>query len=80
MPNQITSCQIPVSTIFVFDTQSQQTAANSIYVNKKDEIASSINGVLAPGKNHDVKLIFKSDYERMQYVMGLFGRSSQGRR
>lgn len=80
MATLITSCQTVVSTIFVFDTVSGQTAANSIYVNKKGELTSSIAGTLPAGIRHDVKLVFKTDYERMQYLMGLYGQTSQGLR
>jgi hypothetical protein len=76
----LTSCQTVVSTIFVFGTVSGQTAANGIYVNKKGELTSSVAGTLPSGVRHDVNLVFKTDYERMQYLMGLYGRTSQGLR
>ena len=80
MSTPLGSCQVKISTIFVFESPSFQNAAETIYVGKKDELASSINGVLPAGKDHSVNLIFKSDFERMQYLMGLYGRTSQGRR
>jgi hypothetical protein len=77
----ITSCQTPVSTLFIFNNVAAQNAADSIYVAKNAELASSISGLPgAPSVRHDVNLIFKSDYERMQYLMGLYGRTAQGRR
>jgi len=76
----LTSCQATVSTIFVFDSVAGQNAANSIYSNKKGDLTSSIAGTLPAGVRHDVKLVFKTDYERMQYLMGLYGRTSQGLR
>jgi hypothetical protein len=51
-----------------------------VYANKKAELASSITGTLPIGKNHDCGLVFKSDYERMQYLLGLYGRNSIGLR
>ena len=69
-----------MSTIFTFDTVAVQTAANMVYSSKKGDVASSIAGRLAPGVNHDVNLTFKTDYERMQYLLGLYGRTSQGLR
>ncbi len=80
MATPISNCQTKVSTIFIFETPAFQTASEMIYLNKKDELASSINGVLPAGKNHNVNLIFKTDFERMQYLIGLYGRTSQGRR
>jgi hypothetical protein len=77
----ITTCQVPVSTIFVFKTPENQNAANTIYEQKKAEVASSISGLPnAPNVRHDVNLMFKTDYERMQYILGLYGRNSQGLR
>ena len=76
----ITSCQVKVSTIFNFGTLDTQTAGNMVYTNRKGVLTSSIAGTLAPGKNHDCGLVFKSDYERLQYLLGLYGRSSVGLR
>lgn len=77
----IASCQIKISTFFVFRSPTTQNAAETIYEAKKTELASSISGIAYnPNVRHDVNLIFKSDYERMQYLMGLYGRTSQGRR
>lgn len=80
MATPIGNCGVAVSTFFVFDSPSFQTAAETVYLSKKSELASSITGVVAPGARHDTRLIFKTDYERMQYLMGLYGRTSQGRR
>ena len=78
MATTIQSCQTKVSTIFVYGEQARQTAANSIYLSKKGEYTSSIAGTLPAGQTHSVNLVFKTDYERMQYLIGLYGRSSQG--
>lgn len=80
MSTPIGNCQVATSTIFVFDRTELQTAANMVYAGKKGDLTSSIAGTLLPGVNHDVKLVFKTDYERMQYLMGLYGRTSQGLR
>jgi hypothetical protein len=80
MATNLQSCITPVSTIFVYDTIQKQTAANMIYQSKKGELASSLNGTLPAGVRHQTQLIFKSDYDRMQYLLGLYGRSSQGLR
>jgi len=80
MGDQISNCTVKVSTIFILDSPTFQTGANNIYEAKKGDIASSITGRLAPGVNHNVRLTFKTDFERMQYLIGLYGRSSQGLR
>ena len=67
--------------MFIFNSVAAQNTAESIYEAKKAELASSISGLpSAPNVRHDVNLIFKSDYERMQYLMGLYGRTVQGKR
>lgn len=78
MATTIQSCQAEVSTIFVYGNQTRQTAANTVYVSKKGEYTSSIAGRLPAGQTHGVKLVFKTDFERMQYLIGLYGRSSEG--
>ena len=65
---------------FVYDTQDSQNAANMVYISKKGELASSISGTLPAGVQYNTKLVFKTDRERMQYLLGLFGRSSLGLR
>lgn len=65
---------------FVFVNNDRQLAANIIYANKKDDLSKSVAGTLAPGVDHNVNLVFKTDYERMQYLMGLYGRTSVGLR
>jgi hypothetical protein len=57
------SCQVKVSTIFVFSTPDVQKAANNVYEYKRAYDAT--------GKTYQ----FKSDYERMQYLIGRLGRS-----
>ena len=78
MSTPIGNCQVAVSTAFVFGSVSVQNAANMIYTSKKGDLTSSVAGRLAPGVDHNVKLVFKTDYERMQYLMGLYGQTSQG--
>jgi hypothetical protein len=78
MATPLQSCQIPVSTIFVLGSVADQTAANMIYVSKKAEYESSISG--RSPVQHTTKLLFKTDFERMQYLIGLYGRTSQGLR
>ena len=53
-----------VSTAFVFQTADYQNAANSVYVYK-----STLDASYA-GSNVNKKYNFKSDRERMQYLIG----------
>ncbi len=80
MATPIQPCQVNFSTIFVYDTQATQTAANMVYTSKKGELTSSIAGTLPAGVQHNTKLVFKTDFERMQYLLGCFGRDSIGLR
>lgn len=80
MATSIQSCQVRVSTIFVLGTQGEQTANNMVYQSKKGELASSIAGRLPTTKPHSTQLLFKTDFERMQYLLGLYGQSSTGNR
>jgi hypothetical protein len=68
------SCQVPVSTIFVFNTPQFQNAANTVYEQKK--AFDNSNNATTTGNTYK----FKSDFERMQYLLGLYGRDSVGRR
>jgi hypothetical protein len=56
------NCFVPVSTIFVFSTPQVQRAANAVYEAKKAKETAGI------------PYQFKSDYERMQYILGRQGR------
>ena len=77
----LTSCQIRVTQPFIFGTVQTQLGAEAIYEAKKAEVANSVSGAANPTNiRHDVNLIFKSDYERMQYLMGLYGRTAKGLR
>jgi hypothetical protein len=53
-----------VSTAFVFETVDYQNAANMVYVQK-----STVDAGYAASNSSRV-YTFKSDYERMQYILG----------
>lgn len=74
MAERTRDCQVPVSTIFVFESPQFQNAANSVYVFKSTFDGTASNA--ASGKKYQ----FKSDFERMQYLLGLYGMDSLGRR
>ncbi len=74
MPEQTSICQTRVSTIFVLGTPEQQNAANNVYEYVKAvSTQRSVGGVRTQYQ-------FKTDFERMQYIIGLYGRTSQGLR
>ncbi len=73
MPETTSICQTKVSTIFVFESPTFQTGANSVYLYKST--LDNLPANQASGKKYQ----FKSDFERLQYLMGLYGRTSEGR-
>jgi hypothetical protein len=79
MSDRTGNCPCKVSTIFVFDSPQVQNAANTVYVQKQasDAVASTI---AAGSGKPPVLYQFKTDRERMQYLLGLYGRTSQGLR
>lgn len=58
-----------VSTVFTYQSADIQRAANSVYVQKSTFDAQAIASNAATPK----KYTFKTDYERMQYLIGQFG-------
>jgi len=58
--------------VFVFDSPSNQTAANTVYQQKK-----AFDAAQAAAGSKKV-YTFKTDRERMQWLTGLYGRTSQG--
>jgi hypothetical protein len=67
------SCQVNLGPPeFIFDSRAVQTAANTVYV------AKQVYDTLPANKASNRVKTFKSDYERMQYKLGLYGRTSTG--
>ena len=58
-----------VSTLFVYGTVANQAAANSMYVQKSTVDASNAADPTKAGRVYT----FKSDRERMQYLIGKIG-------
>ena len=69
-------CSIPQFGPITFNTIAFQNAADTIYEAKKDILAASKAGTLGNAANGQP--IFKSDYERMQYLLGRQSRASCG--
>jgi hypothetical protein len=79
MPQEtITSCPCTKQQFgqVIFNTVGYQNSANAIYEAKKSSLLASQTGTLGSAGNGQP--IFKSDYERMQYLMGKQNRASCG--
>jgi hypothetical protein len=70
---RICNCTIQQYAPIIFDSVAYQNSANTIYQAKNAILIKSQNGTL--GTTATGNPIFKSDYERMQY---LSGRQNQG--
>jgi len=60
----------------IFGSVAYQNSANNIYQAKNAEVVASTAGTL--GKSATGNTIFKSDYERMQYLLGKQNQASCG--
>ena len=67
-------CTTPQYTNFVFDNTAYQNSANNVYEAKKAILLATQTG--APTTKTLGAPIFKSDYERMQYLMGNKNRAN----
>jgi hypothetical protein len=65
-----TGCLIPVSTIFVFESPAYQNACNTVYLNVSTTYG--LNNQNNFGNTNYIK--FKTDLERMQYIIGQAAR------
>lgn len=63
-------CQVQVSTVFVFESPQYQNACNMIYVN----VSTADAYVQANTKGNTNYIKFKTDLERMQYLLGSFNQ------
>lgn len=68
------SCVFDISNAFVFESPAFQNAANMVYVYKQN--IDALANATATGNTYR----FKTDFERMQYLLGLYGRTSIGKR
>jgi hypothetical protein len=67
---QSQSCKVRVSTPFIFESPAVQRANNMVY-----EYVQAYNTANNVGNSGNVYK-FKSDYERMQYLLGQKGRAT----
>jgi hypothetical protein len=65
---QTCPCQTCPSTIFIFESVQWQNAANTVY--EHQQAYNIRKNAAITGKTYK----FKSDYERMQALLGKFGR------
>ncbi len=72
MSENTRTCQVRVSSLFIFNTPAFQTSADTTYEYVKQY--STFYG--QTGKSYQ----FKTDAERMNYIIGQAGRAAQGRR
>lgn len=75
MSQNTRDCITPVSTIFVFDSPGYQQACNSIYVN----CSTTESYHQGKGRNNTNYIKFKTDLERLQYLMGKFNVNPSSR-
>lgn len=66
-------CIVDVSEAFVFESPAFQNSCNMIYEYKKQK--DIVNNAATTGNTYK----FKTDFERMQYLLGLYGQTSLGR-
>ena len=69
-------CSIQQYKAVVFDSLAYQNSANTIYQAKREQVAAATAGTL--GKTATGNTIFKSNYERMQYLLGRQNQASCG--
>lgn len=75
MSQNTRDCIAATSTIFTFDSPSYQNACNSVYVN----CSTTESYHMGKGKNNTNYIKFKSDLERLQYIMGKYNVNPTGK-
>ena len=59
---------------FIFNSVAYQNSANNVYESKKELVIASMNGTL--GSSATGNCTFKSNYERMQFLLGKQNRAN----
>ena len=70
------ACTVQQYSPIIFDKVAYQNAANSVYQSKNSTVTAATNGTL--GKQATGNPIFKSNAERMQYLLGRQNQASCG--
>lgn len=74
--SRICQCTTQQYAPIIFDSIAYQNSANMIYQAKNSQVTAATNGTL--GKEATGNVIFKSSYERMQYLLGRQNQASCG--
>lgn len=69
-------CVIQQKSPIIYNSVAFQNSSNFIYESKKELVTNSRNGTLGPKATGNT--IFKSDFERMQYLLGAQQQASCG--
>ena len=67
MSENTRTCSTPYTQPIVFDTVGYQNAANTVYQNTASTMVAAVNGTRTQNIGAPM---FKSDYERMQFLLG----------
>jgi hypothetical protein len=67
MSENTRTCSQPVTQPIIFETIAYQNAANTVYEATNATVTASVNGTRTQNIGAP---IFKSNYERMQYLLG----------
>ena len=70
------ACTVQQYGQIIHDSVAYQNSANTVYLAKNAQVTASTNGTL--GKQATGNPIFKSNYERMQYLLGQQNQASCG--
>jgi hypothetical protein len=73
---RICPCATVVQILPIVDTTGFQNSANMVYESKRSTVTASTNGTL--GNSATGNPTFKSDFERMQYLLGRNNRGGCG--
>jgi len=61
-------CTVQQYAPIIYDSVAYQNSANTVYQSKNSTVVAATNGTL--GRQATGNPIFKSNYERMQYLLG----------
>ena len=70
------ACTVQQYDQIIFNSVAYQNSANTVYQAKNAQVVASTNGTL--GKQATGNPTFKSNYERMQYLLGQQNQASCG--
>jgi hypothetical protein len=70
------ACKVQQYSPIIFDSVAYQNSANTVYQSKNSTVSAATNGTL--GRQATGNPIFKSNAERMQYLLGRQNQASCG--